>query len=166
MSLAAGASTGRMSACASAQQYWYNAGRAARMVIVSIGHSVSNAARVRALLARAAQTGMALDQQFWGKDMSQDKCRTQVKQLNAAVDVYAVLLLPDAPTHIDILNLRSELQGHKDLSRPGAWHHPGPVRPGEVDCVLYSAIVAHQAHGIAMGKRMLKSQDSQFRKKL
>lgn len=142
---------GSLPACTNAQHYWRFAGRAARMVIVSIGHSASNAARVRALVARAAQTGMALDQQFWGKDMSQDKCRTQVKQLDEAVDVYAVLLLPDAPAHIDVLRLRGELQGYKDLIRPGAWHHPGPVRPGEIDCVLNSAITAHQSHGIAMG---------------
>ena len=133
-------------------QYWRLAGRAMRLVIVSIGHSSTNVARVRALIARAAQTDMALDQQFWGKEMSQDECRTQIKQLNEAVDVYAVLFLPDAPAHIDVLNLRSELQGHKDLIRPGAWHYPGPVRPGEVDCVLNSAIAAHQAHRVALNK--------------
>ncbi|WP_425082667.1 hypothetical protein [Ruegeria arenilitoris] len=96
---------------------------------------------------------MALDQQFWGKDMSQDECQTQIKQLNGAVDVYAVLLLPDVPAHIDVLNLRSELQRHKDLIRPGAWHYPGPVRPGEVDCILNSAIAAHQAHRVTLDKR-------------
>ncbi|MES0864852.1 hypothetical protein ABLN87_21075 [Ruegeria sp. SCPT10] len=152
MNLSAASQTGgSLSACTNAKHYWRFAGRAARMVIVSIGHSASNAARARALVARAAQIGMALDQQFWGKDMSQNKCRTQVKQLNEAVDVYAVLLLPAAPAQIDILSLRGELLGYKDLIRPGAWHLPGPVRPGEIDCVLNSATAAHQAHGIAMG---------------
>ncbi len=152
MSFAAASETGgSVSACANAQQYWRFAGRGAHMVIVSIGHSPTNAVRVRALIACAAQTGMALNQQFWGKDMSRDECLTQIRQLDEAVDVFAVLLLPDAPAHIDILSLRGELRGYKDLIRPGAWHSPGPVRPGEIDCVLNSAIAAHQAHGVAMG---------------
>ncbi|WP_183085426.1 tetrahydrofolate dehydrogenase/cyclohydrolase catalytic domain-containing protein [Ruegeria conchae] len=138
------------SASSKVLQYWRLAGRAMRMVIVSIGHSPTNVARVRALIARAAQIDMALDQQLWGKEMSQDECRTQIKQLNESVDVYAVLLLADAPAHIDVLNLRSELQRHKDLIRPGAWHYPGPVRPGEVDCVLNSAIAAHQTQRNAL----------------
>uniref|UniRef100_UPI001C2C1030 hypothetical protein n=2 Tax=Ruegeria arenilitoris TaxID=1173585 RepID=UPI001C2C1030 len=145
-------SGGSKSASSKVLQYWRLAGRATRMVIVSIGHSSTNVARVRTLITRAAQTDMALDQQFWGKDMSQDECRTQIKQLNGAADVYAVLLLPDVPAHIDVLNLRSELQVHKDLIRPGAWHYPGPVRPGEVDCILNSAIAAHQAHRVALDK--------------
>ncbi len=151
MILKAGLPTGgSTSVRASAQQYWHFAGRALRMVLVSIGHSRANAVRVRAVITRAAQNGMAMDQQFWGKDMTQGECRIQMKQLNDAVDVYAVLLLPDAPAHIDVFSLRGELKGHKDLMRPGAWHHPGPVRPGEVDCVLNSAISAHQAHSAEM----------------
>ncbi|SDX80697.1 Tetrahydrofolate dehydrogenase/cyclohydrolase, catalytic domain [Ruegeria halocynthiae] len=129
-----------------ANRYWCHAGRNMRLAIVSIGESASNAARARAVTARASHIGMPLDQEVWGHHMSQETCRSLLQQLNCSDSIFAVLVLPDVPEHLDLTALRANLHRHKDLMRPGAWHCAGPVRPGEVNSIVDSAIAAHRFH--------------------
>lgn len=149
MSTAAAAQStgGSMFSHPAVSRYWHIAGRNTRMVIVSIGSSKSNAIRSRALVLRATRLGMPVDQQVWGQGMAIADCYANMKELDAAADVFAVLLLPDAPVHINVRSIRRQLQSYKDLIRPGAWHGVGPVRPGEIEFLLNSAISAHQTHG-------------------
>ncbi|MFA3916615.1 hypothetical protein [Ruegeria hyattellae] len=140
-----------------AQRYRRRTGRCARLVTVSIGLSTSDSVRVRALVAFASGIGMPLDQQLCGQNMPQEGCRDLVQQLNRSEDVFAVLLLPDVPDHIDTRALRADLCAYKDLTRLGAWHHAGPVRPGEIDGLAESAIASHQAHLAAMSPAQTQS---------
>ncbi len=138
-------------------RYWHYAGRNTRLAIISIGESASNAERARAITIRAAHIGMPLDQEVWGHQMPQQTCWSLLQLLNSADSIFAILVLPVVPKHIDMMALRADLIRHKDLMRPGAWHCAGPVRPGEIDSLIDSAIVAHRLHNEELSGRSLQS---------
>ncbi len=95
--------------------YVKQAGRIGKLISISIGDVPEVMVYVRNQARTAAVVGLPFDQQLWSADVTQEECKTLIREMNDDPEVLGIILQRPVPDHINVRSLQSAIHPLKDI---------------------------------------------------